>query len=545
MANNNTNMPVDEQLAMLSEKIKHLANGDNLIIRVSRRKNALAGGANLSIPELIASFVDGRAAHMAQPELWIPQLGGGGQYLLEAFAVDDATKPLTGKIPFSAQGDARDVDPNVTRLPNWRGPPVMTFPERMVQQPQAQQGPMAPYQINIAPPASAHTAAPQTQASGAPMPGVHFQHGYGQPPPGYIDPQTAAYIAQKEREIERERAELRIQTERINAEARLAAMEARLEAKAREMHPPTAQAPRGESIGEVIKGIATAFAPIFVGIMDNARADRAAREAQEARRDERHQQFMQTVMTKPSVDPVILTLLERKDANEVPAHAMLTSVGSAMSSMVQMNMEMARAVAESSGAPPESPMLAAFREISAAVEKIAVASMKAAVPKPRAAPRPPPPVQQQGQASRAAASPQNPQPSQGQQQPHVRPSEAVIDGTAQPVQNGFNGAPEAQPAHDLLKELEDAIRSHVDPQIVAARLVEIFHTQQFQDALAAANGDIPELFNRQLGEAWGMDRANHPYIEALLDAVVEKGQAAGIFKDENEQPEEGQQEGTV
>jgi hypothetical protein len=156
-------------------------------------------------------------------------------------------------------------------------------------------------------------------------------------------------------------------------------------------------------------------------------------------------------------------------------------------------------------------------------------------------------VPQQNQVAPRQVQP-TPQPQpMGQPQNPQRPSEAVIDGSAQSVPGGFHGAPQGQPvpdgqpAVDLLLELEEAIRAHVNPEAVAARLVEIFHTQQFQDALKASGGDIPELFNQRMGEAWGSDPANFAYIDALLTAVVAKGHAAGIFQDDDE-AQEGQED---
>lgn len=521
---------VDEQLQILQAKVKDLPNGDDLAIKIYRKRGGVLSGAG--IPDLVASLSGARLHHVANPEMWIPRLAGAGAYLMSVYASDEPIRPLASNIPFFVDGAAREPDLDAVGDPNWHGPARLDWPERRA--PASQTG----YTVNLAPPASPHASAPQTQPSGAGTPGVHFQPPQAAP---VVDRHVAEWMAAKEREIAEARANLELERERLRAEARFAQLEAKIAAQteaarmAAAAPPPPPAAPK-ESLADVLKAAVPIVQQVLTGQQEMRLEMLRVSQAQQAETRE----LMKAVLSRPAIDPTMLALIERRDANEQPASAILTQTTAAMSTMMENTMAMARFVAESSGAPSESPMLAAFREVAGAVEKIATASIQ--TPKPKSRRQGPPPVPVAPAAASVAQPAQStPVASSGgagaptNVVPFQRPSEAVVDGGASQVQQlgGVDALEEG-----LLDRLEQMIRSHEEPSKVAAFLVSIFNSDEFQDALQEADGSIPSLFQARLG-TWSMDPANLPYGQALLNQIVEQGTAAGIFQDEGE---EGEQE---
>lgn len=526
-------LTVDESLQILQAKIKDLPNGDDLTVKLYRKRGGVLGAAG--IPDVFAVLSGARLAHVANPEMWIPRLAGAGSFLMSVYSSDDQVRPLTAYIPFIVDGPSREVDLDAVIDPNWRGPARLDWPERRVPQQQQQGG----YSVNLAPPAPPLASAPQTQTSGTGAPGAHFQ----QPPAApVIERHVADWMAAKERELAEAKAALELERERLRSEARFAQLEARLTAQAEASRaaaaaPTPPPAPPKESLADVLKAAVPIIQQVLTGQQEMRLEMMRVSQAQQAETRE----LMKAALTRPAIDPTMLALIERRDANEQPASAILAQTTAAMSTMMENTMSMARFVAESSGAPAESPMLTAFREVASAVEKITTASMQAPKPKQRRPAGPPVPAAPPASTGGAQAAPA---PVQGAPVgaeapasnvvPFQRPSEAVVDGAAQIQQLGGVDALE----EGLLDRLEQMIRNHEEPAKVAAFLVSIFNSDEFQDALQAADGSIPTLFQARLG-TWSLDPANLPYGQALLNQVVEQGTAAGIFQDDNE---EGEQE---
>lgn len=523
-------LTVDESLQILQAKIKDLPNGDDLTVKLYRKRGGVLGAAG--VPDVLATLSGARLAHVANPEMWIPRLAGAGSFLMSVYSTDNTVSPLTTYIPFFVEGQARDVDLDAVADPNWRGPARLDWPERRA--PQQQQG---GYSVNLAPPAPPLASAPQTQTSGMGAPGAHFPQ---QQAPA-VDRHIADWMAQKERELAEARAALDLERERLRSEARFAQLEAKLTAQAEAARvaasaPPPPPAPPKESIADILKAGMPLIQQVLTGQQEMRLEMMRVSQAQQAETRE----LMKAVLGRPAIDPTMLALIERRDANEQPASAILTQTTAAMSTMMENTMQMARFVAESSGAPAESPMLTAFREITGAVEKITTAAVQAPKPKPR-----PKPWRQADQTAPVAAPPAPsapPAPASGSAPgaqsptnvvPFQRPSEAIVDGNGQAQQLGGVDALE----EGLLDQLEQMIHGHEEPEKVAAFLVSIFNSDEFQDALQAADGNIPALFQARLG-AWSLDPSNFPYAQALLDQVVEQGTAAGIFQDEEEPSEE-------
>ena len=523
-------LTVDESLQILQAKIKDLPNGDDLTVKLYRKRGGALGAAG--IPDVFAVLSGARLAHVANPEMWIPRLAGAGSFLMSVYSSDDQVRPLTTYIPFFVEGPSREVDLDAVIDPNWRGPARLDWPERRV--PQQQQG---GYSVNLAPPAPPLASAPQTQTSGTGAPGAHFQQ---QAAPA-VERHIADWMAAKERELAEARAALELERERLRSEARFAQLEAKLTAQAEASRavaamPPPPPAPPKESIADILKAGMPLIQQVLTGQQEMRLEMMKVSQAQQAETRE----LMKAVLTRPAIDPTMLALIERRDANEQPTSAILAQTAAVMGTMMENSMQMARFVAESGSAPAESPMLAAFREVAGAVEKIATASIQAPKPKPRRPAGPPTPAASSSSVQPAAvpapgavvgaSAPTNVVPFQ-------RPSEAVVDGGAQVQQLGGVDALE----EGLLDRLEQMIRSHEEPAKVAAYLVSIFNSDEFQDALQAADGSIPTLFQVRLG-SWSMDPTNLPYGQALLNQVVEQGTAAGIFQDEpgENEPDDGE-----
>ncbi len=109
----------DETLTLIRQKA---AEQDEFAVKVLRRVH------NSMAPTRIAMFSGATATHLVNPELWIPQLAGGGNFMLQAYHVSDLNKPVGGFVTFPVEGDPRDVDIAATVKTSWRGPAILDFP---------------------------------------------------------------------------------------------------------------------------------------------------------------------------------------------------------------------------------------------------------------------------------------------------------------------------------------------------------------------------------------------------------------------------------
>lgn len=526
-------LSVEESITILQAKIKELPSGDDLVIKVYRKRGGGAFGG-VGIPDILATLSGARLKDVASPEMWLPRLAGAGAFLLSAYAPENAGVPLVANIPFIVEGTPREVDLDAVADPAWRGPTKLEWPERRTNQPQTG------YSVNLVPPGPPLVTAPQTQSSGTGTPGAHS---VPQQAPG-ID--LAAWMAQKERELaevraaaerDRERliAEAQREKDRVTFEARLAALDARLAQT--QAAPPAVPAAPKESLADIVKAVIP-FAQQLLAGQQEMRLEMVR--SQQANAGEMRE-LMKTLMTRPAVDPTFLALMERRDANEQPASVILAQTTTAMSTMMENTMLMARQVAESSGAPPESPMLAAFREVAGAAQKLIDASIQASKPRPRPRPRPAgQPPAPHAAATAGPASPGHAPALSSNVVPFQRPSGIESDDSASRI-HGFAGV-ESDGSENQVDILERMIRMREDPAKVAAFLIQVFYSEDFQEALAQANGSIPSLFQARLGD-WSLDPVNLPYAQALLEQVSTQGATAGIFQEEPSADEQDEEQG--
>jgi hypothetical protein len=156
------------------------------------------------------------------------------------------------------------------------------------------------------------------------------------------------------------------------------------------------------------------------------------------------------------------------------------------------------------GGKQESTGMMVVKEISRMIEAFARASQVATQPKRRALSPSAPVARQQAPAAATATGPQQPAPT-----------------VAQPAAstNGFAGVV------NPLDEIQRRIEAEEDPAVVAEALIAVVGSAIVQAEMKAAGG-IVQVFNERLGAEWAT--AHMEYAQALLAAIQERAQAAGI-----------------
>ena len=118
-----------DKLKVLEEKVKGLddKNADgNLMIKVSKRDTALPSGIYRS--QIVCTLSGAAISHVANPELWLPALMGGGEFLLSVHAAGQSSVALVEGIPVTLIGDERRLpDLDVTSDPLWKGPKTIEW----------------------------------------------------------------------------------------------------------------------------------------------------------------------------------------------------------------------------------------------------------------------------------------------------------------------------------------------------------------------------------------------------------------------------------
>lgn len=513
----------EETISLLNGRAKE-SGGDNFRIKVFRRRG-MSG-----LLEHIATMTDAQVVHVANPEMWIPRLCGGGNYVLSVFPSDNPTTALGGHIPYSYQGEARDVVPRSVREPGWQGPAGIVFPEEREQ--------VGPSVVSVSPgvPGSvpSHVSAANVRA-GLDAPGAPLSS-YSSGPDTWSLVQRERELADRERKLLEEigRREAAVREERLRAEndAKLREVETRL------MRSQPAQS--GGGINEIL----TALAPVIGQMIQGQNEMRMQMMKLQADSQAQMQMFMKEVVTaRQGLDPTTATLIEvlKTQANKPAGQEILTQALDAMGGVTRTYAEMLNTVADLNlgGAPQEHPVLAALKEITTGFKALSKGTRQAArsaLPAPAPEPMypPMPPTFAEQAIARPPVAP--PPPPYMQPGPVQAPQGQGFAGYPPPAtQVGPpQGAPPQVAEMPALLRLESAIRQRMHPTQVATFFVQSVEDPSIQAALAAVGGNIEALIEQRLGE-WAMsDPANMTYLQALGAEVMRIGTAAGMIEPDAE-----------
>lgn len=537
-----TPMTPDETLRLIQERAK--ASGDRFLVKVGRRK----GYAGLF--EHLATLGEATVEHIANPETWLPNFAGGGDYNMRVSHAEDLNTPIGAPLPVKLTGEPLMPRINALSSSGWQGPARLLYPlaEPATPTPAAQPPNM---QVN-----------PQLAGAGLPgspgtfsVPPNPFTH------PGYYPVHDERLAQERERLAEKERAlsEMKLKQERENAaeKAELARKEseaklrAEMDARSRELEAKlAAAAASGPKTTDLITALSSTLGPILMKMMDNqnamrlemmkVEAENRRAAAELAQKSAEQQQQMMLMLTKDKgVDPTVTTLIEVMRSNASGGAEMMSRVIDAMGVVSKTSVGMIESIADLRlGGEPENPVLQAVREgvkAMAALSKGAETGARKQVQAQKNLPKSPtqqlPPGQQAPQNGTQAqqvferpdapAAPNMPPASEAapqQQQAFGDASTAPVKGLGQPVEG------------HVLSVLEAAIRDHHDPDEVADFFILALRLPETQAALKAANNDPNVLIAEKLGLAWVMVPANREYLEDLGAAVQEAGIEAGVIE---------------
>lgn len=527
----------DEIINLLRARVP---DADAFRVKIYRRKGAMG------LPENFCTMGDATLNHIVNVETWLPRLCGGGSYSLQIYHEGDTTLPIGGLLHVTVQGQALpEVNVAAVRSSGWNGPGRLVFPE---DGPTQTTGTVVTFPSGL--PGTPTQTAPQSHVPGGASPGAHYV-----PTNPAIASNDSAWIriqeekfAHREREmlqreasfqqqIAEERNRIREDKLRAEAQAREAAIDAKIERMMEIKKNEATQAPKTDSFKE----IAMIFAPIVQTMIQTQNESRSMMLKAQQDQTVQFQQLMVGLMSKKEMSPemqILLTTLQGL-ANKPPDDG-VGKMMDAMNAISKTSVNMMQIIAEMQLAQsaPEHPGLQAVREVAKALGSMARAPKAQPQPQPQlpagVAPqqRPmPPQAQQQAQQQRPAPQPQ-PHPTQTPPQAQPQQAFAGVPQQAQPQQS-------QQPHADTVTTIVNMIYTFVDTKVVAAHFVEALKNQDpdLVALLEKHDGSIQDAAASLLTQWAEEDPINRmPYLQTLFNDINEQGLAAGILSpDDNGQ----------
>ncbi len=509
-AANERMIPSDETFHLLREKAK--AEGDAFTVKVWRKSHI--GG----VPELQATLSGATVEHFNSPELWLPQLCGGGILSMQGYHPTDLAKAIGGILQLKISQEAKPIDPAVVSKPEWRGPPVLDFPQKEAVREREQSI------YGIGSPTAPGNGEQRHQNNQADSPGKRW--GVHSPDYGSETPWQEQRRLQQALELEKRKLdEERLANERQKHKDELAAKQKEHEAdlralKAELMGAIQLNKPTGPDAS------VTFFQTLMQMQQENAKQaaeDRREREklaaeerkedrARQERSDERFNKLMEKISERPKEDPLAMiekvsNIMGKNNSNEATMK-MMGNMAEMHSVQMGSAMDFIQAAADmqlGSREKEESPLL---KGIEAAVKGVA------AFAKGAQAKRPP----------QQFAQPQLPQ--TFEQQARAQP---------QPPAPPRPPAP-AQKVPTILEQIEIGIKTKAPIPDVAKAIVNHIKEESVLAALTEVGFDFEVLVNNRLG-TWASEHVeNAAYIKALTAEVEKELRAAGYIQDE-EAPE--------
>jgi len=507
----------EETFNLIREKAKE---SDEFTVKVMRRAHMGA------VPLLEATLSGANVQHFVNPELWLPNLCGGGNFTLQAWHASDTARPVGGFLQFKVDQPTKAVDHATLKKPDWRGPSVLDYPQKEAPR-EAQQGSI--YELSPPPaPGSGDSAtrSPQAWPRQAGGGSVHSSE-YGGEPAW----QGRAHFAQmgaleaERRKLEDQRLENEKQRHRDEIDSLKKSHEADMRSFKAEILSEVRSKPvdtGSNAIVEMLKAQAEDRREAAKQAAEDRRAaetraaeERRAAEARQERADERMNKLLEKMSDRPKEDP--LAIIEKvsgllgKNNNNDATMKMMGSMAEMHSMQIGTAMDFIEHAANmqlGGGGKDESPIV---KGIEAAVK--GVASMVRA-----------------GGAKRPAqqfAQPQIPQTFDQQARQQQQPQQAP--------------PPPPRDTRTILEQIESGIRGKFPIAQVADALFTHFNDPSIQTALLAAGGDIEALIQTRLGNWQSENPENKAYVDALFKEVETRAAAAGFFEEEPA-PEEGADE---
>lgn len=560
-------MTAEDTIKLLQAKAA--SAGDSFRIKVFRL-SALRPTENTQV----ALLSDAVLAHATNPELWMPQLCGGGVFAFFVYHLTDPNQYVGGPIRFNVEGEPRAVNPEIVYRADWQGPKKLDFPPRVVNN-----GPS----FSVASTGNPTGTAPQTQVSSGQTVAPHL----------VSDPNVARTLADLQRELDAlrakgaaldaERHKLDIERIRQENDMRLQQLENRL----------TAQRPapveHKTDVGATLAAVATALTPLVQTIITGQNDLRREMMKIEQERANQTNMLLTKIMDRPErplIDPMIEKILDKATTptNQPEAIASMTA---AMGSMAEVSMGMIQQVAEMQSGGQEHWGLQAAREVAKGIGALA-GGMKVKQPGqqqkqvgPGGPPQaragfaqPPipqqPPPQQRGNGAVATQQHQPPAPTapvksapvnvQGpdgvwrevpadqvnvpasQQtvnaQPVTSPAQPVTvtqyaaQAQQEPVPVQHFEKPVAQPQQQVLSVIDSikvSITQYMDVRQLAGAIIDSLPDPEFQRELDSVDQSFSALAAKHLSEWVHLDPRNPGYLKELFDEVERQGVARGVF----------------
>lgn len=502
----------DEILAKLSDRMRDTQEGDSWRVKVYRRRI----GTAYPLPQHIATFDGSTLEMVANAEMWLPVLAGGGPlFELECYHTSNLTQFAgAGRLRFTVQGEERPITRDVVKSGNWHGPPTIIYPLPVEEREQGSvysvSPPPAPSGISVVPPGATSTPYPGTVVTSPTAAPGAVTTTVTQPsaPSAEVQRMMEQFQAMKAQMEEKARREEIAAIERQHR-LELSELRSRMEAQAQSQSVRPAEKP----VTEVVTSVLAAAAPIITMLMESSARARQEQQASLAAMNQQNQLLMAKLLERPSIDPVIQSILDKASQ---PKDEMMPMV-EAFSRMTRMSTQSiataAELVARSNG-QEEHPAMAIVREVRGAVEAI-TEGMKAS--------RIQPPQQRQ------AALPAPPPPAPGMPAYNGTPAPAVLS----------DAAPQS-----VLGRIENSVRKHEDHITVGNVLLDAIASGEdsVSKGMEAAGGNIISLFQQRLGDSWLVaDKANGDYIGKLARYLNEEAEKRGMLAapegDEGQQPQ--------
>lgn len=543
-------MTAEETIKLLQAKA--VSAGDSFRIKVFRLSSLRQESTQ------VALLSDAVLAHATNPELWMPQLCGGGIFAFFVYHVTDPNSYIGGPIRFNVDGDPRPVNPEIVYRSDWQGPKKLDFPPRQVNQ-----GPS----FSVASTGSPTGTAPQTLVPSGQAVAPHMQS----------DPSIARALAdlqtqlnqlqQTQRALDAEKSKLEIERVRHESEMRLRELENRLLAQ----RPPPVEH-KGVSVGEVISAVATAVTPLVQTMMQGQNQIRLEVMKMENERALQMNTLLTKIMEKPqapAIDPMIEKFLDKALSKQD------TPQTEAIASLAQVTMDVVSQATEMVSGGQEHWGLQAAREVAKGIGALA-GGMKVK-PKTPAGQLPsgarpgfaqPPPPQHRGNGAVATQAHQPPAP-----RPPVKAAPVNVQGPdgvwrevpadqVPPSQQTVNAQPVTAPAQpvtvtqyaqqaqqepvpvqhfekpvaqpqgvmSVIDSIKYSITQYMDVTQLARAIIDSLPDPEFQRELDSVDQSFSALAAKHLSE-WVQHEPdkNAAYLKALFDEVERQGIAAGVF----------------
>ncbi len=506
-------IPPEETFNLLREKAK--TDGDAFTVKVWRRQHIGA------VPELTASLSGAMVEHFSNPELWLPNLCGGGNFSLQGYHPTDLGKPVGGFLQFKVTAEPKEIDGAIVKKSEWRGPPTLEFPQTAPAR-EREAGSIYDLRSPAAPDPAGSQRHHSTQAgSGRAAAGGLHSVDYGGDGVWQERQRLQAALESEKRKLEeermlneREKHRNELDSLRKSHEADMAKLEAKMMG-AFQQNKPTGPDPSVTMFETMMRMQAENAKQAAEDRRERekiAADDRRAAELRQERNDDRFNKLLEKMSERPKEDP--LAMIEKvsnlvgKNNNSEAQMKMMGNMAEMHSVQMGTAMDFIQAAADMQLGAREKEESPIIKGIEAAVKGVAAmakgAQVKRAAPQQFAQPQLRPTYEQQARAQPPQQAPAQPQP-----------------------------PPQRVPT--ILEQLENGIRGKAPVEVVAKAVVNHIKDPSVTAALIEVGYDFEVLIQNRLG-VWAKEHVdNEAYIKLLIPAIEKELQLAGYIEPETEE----------